>query len=402
MGTTSSKSMMRWLGEVFSGKSNDKKENHRHGENRSTHARLEPGTMGMESDLPLSSDSHAKAAIKNMNSFEKTQKREGAFDSKNRGVQTVPLKQIIGSVGRYQDFDDRFKFKKHLPSKRYNSILEAMRFGKTLPPVKLYQIKDEYYVLDGNHRVAAANKLHHDEILATIIEFIPSNESLDNVLYRERIAFCERTGLPRSILLTELGQYGLLTRQIQEHYLHLRNESPKITFAGAARDWYKTIYKPFCTIIERGRIVESFSDRTIADLYLYISVGHWKKGSHAKYGIGVGKLIPKSMEEFRTQIASLNETDYPEMKQEIIAFILIEVEGKKERDVLDRLFALDGVLEVHSVHGDIDILMKVELSRDLLSSDAKIIADFVYMVRQFKGVVKTQTLIPGVSKIKAV
>ncbi len=397
MGTTSSKSMMRWLGEVFSGKSHDERKKFFHGENRTVFPEM--GGQGVEKNPPPPSD--AKGELKDMSSFEDSQRREGAFDSKDRGVQTVQLKQITGSVGRYQDFDDQFKFKSP-PSERFNSILEAMRSGKTLPPVKLYQIKDEYYVLDGNHRVAAANMLRHDEILATIIEFIPSSESLDNVLYRERIAFCERTGLPRSILLTELGQYSHLTRQIQEHYLYLRNENPEITFAGAARDWYKTIYKPFCTIIERGRIAESFSDRTIADLYLYISVGHWKKGSHAKYGIGVGKLIPKTMEEFRTQMASLNETDYPEMKQEIITFILVEVEGKQERDVLGRLFALDGVLEVHSVHGDIDILMKVELSRDLLSSDAKIIDDFVHMVRQLEGVVKTQTLIPGVSKIKAV
>ena len=400
MGTTSSKSMMRWLGEVFSGKSHDERKKPFHGENRTVFP--DAAMQRLETNAPLHSDGDAKGGVKDLASFEDSQRREGAFDSKDRGVQTVPLKQIIGSVGRYQDFDDRFKFKKHAPSERFNSILEAMRSGKTLPPVKLYQIKDEYYVLDGNHRVAAANKLRHDEILATIIEFIPSSESLDNVIYRERMAFCERTGLPRTILLTELGQYGLLTRQIQEHYLYLRNDNPEITFAGAARDWYKTIYKPFCTIIERGRILESFSDRTIADLYLYISVGHWKKGSHAKYGIGVGKLIPKSMEEFRTQMASLNETDYPEMKQEIITFILVGVEGKHERDVLDRLFNLDGVLEVHSVHGDIDILMKVELSRDLLSSDATIISDFVHMVRQLEGVVKTQTLIPGISKIKAV
>lgn len=400
MGTTSSKSMMRWLSEAFSGKPDNEKRPCRHGENRTVFP--EPGTQHLKPIHSASFESETTGEIKDMASFEDSQRREGAFDSKDRGVQTVPVKQIIGSVGRYQDFDDRFQFKHNAPSERFNAILEAMRTGKKLPPVKLYQIKDEYYVLDGNHRVAAANKLRHDEILATIIEFIPSSESLDNVIYRERMAFCERTGLPRTILLTELGQYRQLTRQIQEHYLHLRKEDPDITFPGAARDWYKTIYQPFCAIIKRGRILESFADRTIADLYLYISVGHWKKEGEAKYGIGVGKLIPRSMEAFRDQVASLNETDYPEMKQEIITFILVEVEGKQERDLLDRLFALDGVLEVHSVHGEMDILMKVGLTRDLLASDAKIIDDFVHRLRQQEGVVKTQTLIPGISKIKAV
>jgi len=49
-----------------------------------------------------------------------------------------------------------------------------MRQGRTLGPVKLFEIKDEFYVLDGNHRIAAAKELGHDEILAHIEEFIPS------------------------------------------------------------------------------------------------------------------------------------------------------------------------------------------------------------------------------------
>ncbi len=39
-----------------------------------------------------------------------------------------------------------------------------MRQGRPLGPVKLYQIKDDYYVLDGNHRISAAKELNHDEI----------------------------------------------------------------------------------------------------------------------------------------------------------------------------------------------------------------------------------------------
>ncbi|SLM32274.1 Two domain fusion protein (ParB-like nuclease domain/HTH-type transcriptional regulator) [Desulfamplus magnetovallimortis] len=384
MDTTSSKSMMTRLRDFFSG------------ENSS-----QPDLSG-EFD-PATSDRENKRSheLKDMSSFEDMQKKEGAFDSMDRGVQTVPLDQIIGSVGRYQDFDEHFQFKHHAPSERFNSILSAMRTGKALPPVKLYQIKDEYYVLDGNHRVAAAKKLHHDEILATIIEFIPSSETLDNLLYREKMAFCDRTGLPRTISLTEVGQYSQLTSQIQEHYVYLKKESPEITFAAAARDWYRTIYQPFCSIIKRGNIVGNFSGRTVADLYVYISVGHWKRQRTAKYGIGLGKLIPRTMEEFREHMTSLNEVEYPEMKRGITAFVLMNVKGKQEHKVIEKLFELEEVLEIHSVHGDIDLLVKVGLTRDLLSSDAEIISNFVHeKMRQLNGVVTTKTLIPGFSRIK--
>ena len=68
---------------------------------------------------------------------------------------------------------------------------------------------------------------------------------------------------------------------------------------------------------------------------------------------------------------------------------------------MDRLFDLDEVREVHSVHGDVDVVVKVVLTRNLLSSDAEIISQFVHeKVRQLPGVISTKTLIPGISKIK--
>ncbi len=366
--------------------------------------------------------------VRNISSFESIQKQECAFDSKERGVQTVKLSQIAGSVGRYQDFDDQFRFKSQIPSERFTSILEAMRCGTVLPPVKLYQIKNEYYVLDGNHRVAAAKKLNHDEILATIIEFIPSRETLDNVLYKEMMVFCDKTGLPRTIKLTEVGQYEHLIEQIDEHYTYLKEQAsilnsdshlddPNVnraslplssfttapTFAAAARDWYKTIYQPFCSIIKRGNIVRKFPDRTVADFYVYISVGHWKRKRPAQYGIGLGKLIPDTMEQFREQMAELNEIEYPEMKQSITAFVLMIVRAKNEYKIIEQLFELDEIVEIHAVHGDADLLVKIRLSRDLLSSDAEVISDFVHeKMRQLSGVISTKTLIPGLSRIKLV
>ncbi len=362
--------------------------------------------------------------LKDISSFENTQKKECAFDSRERGVQTVKLSQIAGSVGGYQDFDEQFRFKSPVPSERFTSILEAMRCGTVLPPVKLYQIKDEYYVLDGNHRVAAAKKLNHDEILATIIEFIPSSETLDNILYKEMMEFCDRTGLPRSIKLTEVGQYDNLLEQIREHYNYIKSGSDNVnitaasdgltvnstpsstpisTFAAAARDWYKTIYQPLCSIIRRSNIADTFPNRTLADLYVYISVGYWKRKRPAQYGIGLGKLIPSTMEEFREQMSELNEIEYPEMKQNITAFVLMTARAKNEYKIIEQLFELDEVVEIHSVHGDVDLLVKIKLSRDLLSSDAEVISNFVHeKMRQLTGVLSSKTLIPGFSRIKPI
>ncbi len=340
--------------------------------------------------------------IQDADHFKSMQQKEGAFDTKDRGVQTVKVAQIIGSVGRYQDFDDQFRFRYNKRSERFLSVLEAMRTGTVLPPVKLYQIKDEYYVVDGNHRVAAAKQLNHDEILATILEFIPSIETLDNLLYKEKMAFSDETGLPRVIKLTEPGQYPHLIRQIQQHHQYLQGGARgDISFSSAARDWYKTIYIPFCAIIKRGGLLERFSHRTLADLYAYISSGYWENKRKVTYGIGLRRMIPKNMEDFRSKMAELKEFEYPEMKQGITAFVLMNVKGKQEIKIMDRLYALEGVVEIHSVHGDADLLIKIVLSRDLLSSDAEVISCFVHdKMRQLNGVISTKTLIPGMSRIK--
>lgn len=334
--------------------------------------------------------------------FRVQQEKEAAFDTRDRGIRSVPLDRIVGSVGRYHDFDSRFRFKQNIPSERLQWVRDAMREARPLKPVELYQIKDEYYVSDGNHRIAAAKELGHDEILARIVEFIPSKDTLHGILYRERAEFADLTQLPAEITLTEVSQYACLLDQISDHQVYLeREQGQPVAFKEAALDWYRTVYRPLCTIIKRGRLVESFPGRTVADLYAYITFHHWKQGRKRNYGIGINKLIEQNMEGFRKKMTELKSFEYPEMKQGITVFILMKLQAKKEMKLIEKLYALEEVREIYSVHGDVDLLVKVELTRDLLSSDAESISQFVHeKVRQLPGIISTNTLIPGFSKIK--
>jgi DNA-binding Lrp family transcriptional regulator len=334
-------------------------------------------------------------------SFKEIQKQEAAFDTRDRGIREVPLDRIVGSVSRYQDFDQKFRIGPHLPSDRLENIKNVMRSGKSLPPVKLYQIKKEYYALDGNHRIAAANELRYTDIRAHVIEFIPSKGSLENLIYREKARFDDFTELPHTIELTDFGQYDHLIDQISKHRKFLvRETNEPVTIQQAAKDWHKTIYRPLVAIIKKGHMIEHFPERTLADLYTFLSVHQWeKKDQGLRYGVGISKLVPKDMEEFRRNMAKLKETEYPEMLREITAFVLINVSAKKEIRLVDKLFNLEEVQEVHSVHGNVDVIAKIVLRRDLVSSDAETIGDFVHnKIRQISGVISTQTLIPGYSR----
>jgi len=335
-------------------------------------------------------------------SFKERQQKEKAFDYRERGVRTVPLDRIVGSVGRYHDFDSKFRLKQHLPQERLEAVKRAMKQGKPMQPVDLYQLKNEYYVMDGNHRIAAAKELGYSDISARIVELIPTEGSLENMLYRERAHFFDQTGLPYAIELTELGQYGTLLDQISKHRAFLEQEKGEgISFEQVALDWYKTIYLPMTGIIQKGGLNEPFPKRTMADLYAYVSLHHWDEASPREYGFGISQLIPTDMEAFRRKMAKKAAQEYPEMHLEVTAFVLMHVVPKREHRILEKLFALDEVKEIHSVHGEVDIVAKIVLNRDLLSSDAEIIGQFVHnRVRQIPGVISTETLIPGFSKIK--
>ena len=338
-----------------------------------------------------------------LKSFKEVQEQEAAFDARDRGIRMVPLDRIVGSVGRYHDFDERFRIRPHLPAERLEKIKSKMRAGKKLSPVKLYQIKKEYYALDGNHRIAAANALGYTEIQARIMEFIPSKGSKENLLYQEKARFDDRVGLLDTIELTDFGQYEHLIKQISRHRDYLEKKAAAaVDFQKAAHDWYATIYEPLIAIIKKGGLIKHVPGRTLADLYTFISVHQWERKDHGlSYGIGISQMVPKNMEDFRKKMAKLKETEYPEMLREITAFVLINVSAKKDVRIVDKLIKLEEVKEVHSVHGNVDIIAKIVLKRDLVSSDAETIGDFVQnKVRQFSGVLSTQTLIPGYSKVK--
>ncbi len=349
----------------------------------------------------LKKDGH-KERKKGVKSFSETRKKEDALDSMFIGRKSVPVEKIVGSVGRYHDFDDRFRLKEDREPYRLQRIKEAMRSKKPLPPVDLYKIKNEYYVLDGNHRVAAAKELGLKVIDANISEYLPSKETLENIIYREKADFESKTGLFDLIELTEAGQFSHLKRQITEHQTSMEQVLREpVSLKRAATDWYHTIFRPLVGIIKQSKLPQS-PQRTLADLYVYISFHQWQKGRRKRaYGVGLDQLVPKSMESFRAKMMAEKERELPEMKRMATAFLLINVEASKENRIMKKLFLRKEVIEAHFIPGDFDILAKIEIQRDLFSSDSEVIGQFIQdKVRRIPGVVKTQTIIPIISKKK--
>jgi hypothetical protein len=64
------------------------------------------------------------------------------------GLQQIPIDLILGSVGRYRDFDRIFLPKQRRTKDRWVNIDKAYYEQIPLPPVDLYQIGEIYFVKD--------------------------------------------------------------------------------------------------------------------------------------------------------------------------------------------------------------------------------------------------------------
>ena len=87
-----------------------------------------------------------------------------------RGMRTVEVEKITGSVGRYRDFDGSFLPHKKSMSERWGRVDSAYHKGVELPAVSLYKIGDAYFVRDGNHRVSVARYHGAAAIDAEVVE----------------------------------------------------------------------------------------------------------------------------------------------------------------------------------------------------------------------------------------
>ncbi|HEY8596968.1 MAG TPA: universal stress protein [Thermomicrobiales bacterium] len=109
--------------------------------------------------------------------FDADAARVGPTAPRFRGLRTVPLARVIGSVGRAGEVDAGFRLRTRRRGEiaRFERVLRlsAGEGGGAVSPIAVYQLGRTYYVLDGHRRVAAAKALGHDEIAAVVTEYAP-------------------------------------------------------------------------------------------------------------------------------------------------------------------------------------------------------------------------------------
>jgi hypothetical protein len=202
------------------------------------------------------------------------------------GMKAVPIGKIVGSEGRYRDFNRWFLPRHRHLKNRWTRVDMAHHESVILPPIKLYEIGGVYFVRDGNHRVSVARSQGVEFIdaevvgLDTRIRLHPGmnrRELREAVIAYERERFYESTGIKRlrpeaDITFTVTGRYDDLVAHINCHKYYLNLDKPKeIPFQEALVSWYDTVYRPIVDIIRERKMLAAFPGRTEADLYVWIS-----------------------------------------------------------------------------------------------------------------------------------
>ena len=93
------------------------------------------------------------------------------YKLKDRGVEAIPTDKIVGSLGRYNDFSENLLPHRGDMGLRYESIKKGMLNGIIFPPIKVYQVLDNYFIIDGHHRVMAAKNVFNAKYIdAEVLE----------------------------------------------------------------------------------------------------------------------------------------------------------------------------------------------------------------------------------------
>lgn len=201
------------------------------------------------------------------------------------GMKVIPINKIVGSEGRYRDFDNQFFPKRSIIKERWEHVDEAVIKDIVLPPIKVYELGGLYFVRDGNHRVSVAKSKGVEFIdaevvsLQTEIKLSPArtlNGMMKQIISYEKRNFYFETNFGDItdywvLDFSTAGKYDVIYNHILTHkYFINQNQTEEIPMEDAILSWFNNVYLPVVTTIQKYKIMKYFRKNTVSDLYVWI------------------------------------------------------------------------------------------------------------------------------------
>ena len=199
-----------------------------------------------------------------------------------RGVQTVRVDQIAGSLNRYHEFDRVFLPASDKLATRWQNVNRAFYQDVSLPPVVLYKVGQVYFVVDGHHRVSVAREQGQIYIEAEVrecstrVDITADIKPEDLEILEDKVHFLERTSLDSlrpdaDIRLTIPDGFERMLEHIAVHRYFMGLDLKRdISEQEAIADWYDHVYMPVVDVIRETGILKEFPQKTEGDLYLWV------------------------------------------------------------------------------------------------------------------------------------
>ena len=216
-------------------------------------------------------------------SYDEVRRRLKGVESAQRRREEVPVDAIVGSVGRYSDFNRAFLPLRDSNQQRWTGVRNAMVGQRGVPPIEVYKIGEVYFVKDGNHRVSVARQQGLKFLEAYVTEVqtpvpLGPDVQLDDLIIKEEYAdFSERTDLYRlrpdsDLNVSVPGQFDKFLEHISVHryYMGLDEDRP-VSYGEAVAHWFDTIYTPIADLVRERGLLQDFPGRTPADLYIWLT-----------------------------------------------------------------------------------------------------------------------------------
>jgi nucleotide-binding universal stress UspA family protein len=218
-------------------------------------------------------------------SFDAAMRQLRLLGSAERGLKDIPLSAITGSVGRTSDYTRDFLPRRDEDQQRWANVRAAATDPRVggMPPIKVYQIGEAYFVIDGHHRVSVARQMGATHIQAYVTEIrtrvtLSADASPEELILKAEYAdFLEVTQLDRRRRGSDLsvsvpGQIEHLHMQIEANRQALAQSSGHdVGLPEAAADWHDRFYMPIIYLVREQGLLRDFPGRTEADLYVMVT-----------------------------------------------------------------------------------------------------------------------------------
>jgi hypothetical protein len=185
--------------------------------------------------------------------FDEEIRRYGPYATIEAGLRVIEVKRITGSVNKCHELDRRFRTIRRRDRRerwRRSRLDRRSLEYYSIPPIDAYLLSGQYYVIDGNRRVAAAKQFGLEFMDAHVTECVPHGNKEAHRGVVSRRLFEQQTGL-KNIRLDYTSGYADLLEEVMEY-----TEGHDI--AECARQWYSEVYLPRLGLIAESELKSGY------------------------------------------------------------------------------------------------------------------------------------------------